>query len=80
IVVQRGLNGGAPPVPGAGPVSGGLPGSNPVWGPYMRFSLPNWAAKFLLDALLLQVCGVDELSFPATTASGDLGRPSAGAT
>ena len=42
---------------------GGIPGSFPVWGEYMRFSLPNWAAKFYLDALLLEVCGVEEKSF-----------------
>jgi len=29
----------------------------------MRFALPNWAAKFYLDALLLEVCGVEEKGF-----------------
>ncbi len=61
--VQRRLGGGTAPVPGGGAAAGGVPGSSPIWGPYMRFSLPNWAAKFLLDALLLEVEGVDELSF-----------------
>lgn len=46
------------------PATGGLPGSFPVWGAYMRFQLPNWAAKFLLDALLLETAGIDEPSFP----------------
>jgi hypothetical protein len=32
--------------------NGGVAGSSPVWGPYMRFKYPNWAVKFLLDALL----------------------------
>jgi hypothetical protein len=32
--------------------NGGMAGSSPVWGPYMRFKYPNWAVKFLLDALL----------------------------
>jgi hypothetical protein len=32
---------------------GGLPGSWPVYGPYMRFKYPNWGPKFLLDALRL---------------------------
>lgn len=32
---------------------GGLPGSDPLWGPYMRGRHPNWAAKFHADALLL---------------------------
>lgn len=37
---------------GPGGVAGGLKGSNPVWGPYMRLRYPNWAAKFFLDCLL----------------------------
>lgn len=31
--------------------NGGLPGSHPIYGPYMRFKYPNWGVKFLLDAL-----------------------------
>ncbi|APZ43485.1 hypothetical protein [Acidihalobacter ferrooxydans] len=40
----------------AGPVgmAGGVPGSHPFDGPYMRFRYPSWAAKFMLDALLLR--------------------------
>lgn len=34
-------------------VRGGLRGSSPVWGRYMYLRYPNWAAKFLVDALLL---------------------------
>ena len=34
-------------------VSGGIPGSSPVWGAYSRFEFPNWAAKFFADALLM---------------------------
>jgi hypothetical protein len=30
---------------------GALPGSAPVWGSYMPCYYPNWAAKFLLDAI-----------------------------
>lgn len=30
---------------------GAIPGSVPIWGPYMRWRYPNWGAKFLLDAL-----------------------------
>ena len=30
---------------------GALPGSIPIWGPYMRGKYPNWAAKFFLDAI-----------------------------
>jgi uncharacterized protein YyaL (SSP411 family) len=56
------------PVEIANPAVGGVPGSFPIWGEYMRFAFPNWAAKFYLDALLLEVCGVDEKSFPALPA------------
>jgi uncharacterized protein YyaL (SSP411 family) len=34
-------------------VRGGLRGSAPVWGSYMYLRYPNWAAKFLADALML---------------------------
>ena len=33
-------------------IQGGIPGSDPPWGAYMRLVLPNWAAKFTIDALL----------------------------
>ncbi|HEU0196473.1 MAG TPA: hypothetical protein VFQ88_04545, partial [Nevskiaceae bacterium] len=36
-------------------VRGGLPGSHPRGGGYMRNRYPNWAAKFCMDALLLQL-------------------------
>lgn len=35
-------------------VRGGIPGSHPRNGGYMRNRYPNWAAKFFMDALLLQ--------------------------
>lgn len=34
------------------PFRGGVPGSWPIWGRYMRWSFPSWAAKFTLDALM----------------------------
>ena len=33
-------------------VRGGIAGSDPVWGDYLGFTYPNWAAKFTADALL----------------------------
>ena len=33
-------------------VAGGIPGSDPIWGDYIRFALPNWSAKFYVDCLL----------------------------
>jgi hypothetical protein len=35
-------------------IRGGVKGSHPLWGSYAGFSYPNWAAKFFIDALLLQ--------------------------
>jgi hypothetical protein len=32
-------------------ILGGVAGSRPIWGSYMRFRYPNWAAKYHLDAL-----------------------------
>ena len=39
--------------PNAG-IRGGVAGSYPVWGLYLRLAYPNWAAKFFADALMLQ--------------------------
>ena len=33
-------------------IAGGVPGSFPIWGDYIFGGLPNWAAKFFIDALL----------------------------
>lgn len=33
---------------------GAIAGSRPIWGKYQRFAYPNWAAKFFVDALLLE--------------------------
>ena len=32
-------------------VRGGIPGSAPIGGEYIQYALPNWAAKFFIDAL-----------------------------
>jgi len=31
---------------------GGVAGSDPMWGKYIELAVPNWAAKFFIDALL----------------------------
>ncbi len=36
-------------------VRGGLPGSHPLGGAYMKHTYPNWAAKFFLDAMLTEM-------------------------
>lgn len=33
-------------------IRGGIAGSTPIWGPYIPFAYPNWAAKFFADALM----------------------------
>jgi hypothetical protein len=42
-------------------IKGGIPGSFPIWGKYLRLSYPNWAAKFFADALMLQEAVMQEL-------------------
>ena len=32
-------------------IRGGVKGSQPIWGAYMKWRLPSWAAKFTLDAI-----------------------------
>ena len=34
-------------------IRGAVKGSHPIWGRYASFAYPNWAAKFLIDALIL---------------------------
>jgi uncharacterized protein YyaL (SSP411 family) len=36
-------------------IRGGIKGSHPIWGCYVRLSYPNWATKFFTDALLLYI-------------------------
>jgi hypothetical protein len=33
-------------------LDGGLPGSDPWYGRYMRAAIPNWGVKFFIDAML----------------------------
>ena len=42
-------------------IRGGIKGSHPLWERYIRYSYPNWAAKFFVDALLLEDKLVNEL-------------------
>jgi hypothetical protein len=67
VAVQLGLSARPRREAGSGPTVGGVPGSFPLWGSYVRFGLPNWGAKFLLDALMLETLGVDEAAFPSPT-------------
>ncbi len=35
-------------------IRGGIKGSQPIWGKYIRYGYPNWAAKYFADALMLE--------------------------
>ena len=35
-------------------IRGGIKGSHPIWARYIRYSYPNWAAKFFVDALVFE--------------------------
>jgi hypothetical protein len=48
-------------------LNGGLPGSAPFYGRYMRAAIPNWGMKFFLDALLLMM----ESATPMQAVSGE---------
>ena len=34
-------------------IRGGIAGSRPIWGSYIQYGYPNWAAKYFVDGLLL---------------------------
>lgn len=42
-------------------IQGAIPGSYPIWGRYIHFTYPNWAAKFFIDALLLEKEFINEI-------------------
>jgi folate-dependent phosphoribosylglycinamide formyltransferase PurN len=45
-------------------IQGGVPGSWPIWGDYLYAAIPNWSAKFFIDALLEKQLILAELSLP----------------
>jgi hypothetical protein len=55
-------------------IVGGIGGSFPLSGAYIRLGLPGWATKFFLDALMLQhqsnVRGMDVSVLARCDASG----------
>lgn len=36
-------------------IRGGVAGSYPIWGRYVNYGYPNWAAKFLADSIMLKM-------------------------
>jgi folate-dependent phosphoribosylglycinamide formyltransferase PurN len=53
---------------------GGIPGSDPPWGDYIRGAFPNWAVKFFVDALIekRRVLSLLRSARPVATSVGDL--------
>jgi hypothetical protein len=43
-------------------IRGGIAGSYPVWGEYITNALPNWAAKYFIDALLAKKATLSRLA------------------
>lgn len=35
-------------------IRGGIAGSYPIWGKFVKFAYPNWATKFFADSIMLQ--------------------------
>lgn len=55
-------------------INGGVPGSWPIWGDYIRFAFPNWAAKFYIDAILYARDCLQELN---SSSAGTTWKPPA---
>jgi hypothetical protein len=51
-------------------VCGGIKGSYPIWGAYSPYEYPNWAAKFFVDALLMEVKLTQQRTKPSAEALG----------
>ena len=47
---------------------GGVAGSDPMWGQYIELAVPNWAAKFFVDALLAKARTMGALALPCRAA------------
>ena len=45
-------------------IRGGVKGSDPIWGRYMTYTYPNWAAKFLADSLMLEADVLEGMASP----------------
>ena len=43
-------------------INGGIPGSFPIWGKYITNTIPNWAAKYFIDALMAKQRALSNLS------------------
>jgi len=54
---------------------GGVAGSDPMWGTYIELAVPNWAAKFFVDALLAKARTMNALALPCRAADAPTDVP-----
>ena len=54
---------------------GGIPGSDPIHGSYIEGAVPNWAAKYFIDALLEKQRVLSELRTEPTRLAATAGTP-----
>ena len=54
---------------------GGIPGSDPIHGSYIEGAVPNWAAKYFIDALLEKQRVLSELRTEPTRFAATAGTP-----
>ncbi len=57
-------------------LSGGIPGSDPIHGAYIEGAVPNWAAKYFIDALLEKRRVLLELRTEPARPAATVGTPS----
>lgn len=58
-------------------IRGGIPGSAPAWGDYLYMAMPNWSAKYFIDAMMAKQRALEWVaSFEGTgwTAPADVAR------
>ncbi len=56
-------------------IRGGIPASDPLWGDYVPFALPNWAAKYFVDALLAKREVLSTFEVPSSTTPAAVNLP-----
>lgn len=43
-------------------IRGGIPGSAPAWGDYLYMAMPNWSAKYFIDAMMAKERAIEWLA------------------
>ena len=42
-------------------INGAVAGSYPIWGGYIHYCFPNWAAKFFLESLMVELAAMKHI-------------------